>query len=157
MDNNNSHRKYILLILGLTALVALFIFYMSSKDADQSMGDSIGIDRFLASIFVDGFDEMSEDEQYMAALTFDEPVRHVAHFMEFAALGALLYALSLLVNFPGVLAFAAGALYGVIDEIHQIFVAGRGCQIGDMCFDTLGVLTGCLAVCLISRIVRKRE
>ena len=33
-------------------------------------------------------------------------------------------------------------LYAISDEIHQIFVPGRSCQIFDMIVDCLGSITG---------------
>ena len=134
------------LIIVLALLMCGFIFFMSSRDVNQSLNDSIGFDRLLASWLVDGFDQMNPEEQYAAALLYDEPIRHVAHTTEFAVLGALLALLMGAMKKPFWPAFALGAGYGVFDEIHQLFVAGRGCQISDMCFDALGVLLGILIV-----------
>ena len=33
-------------------------------------------------------------------------------------------------------------LYAISDEIHQLFIPGRSCQITDICIDTLGILIG---------------
>lgn len=71
-------------------------------------------------------------------------VRKGAHFTEFAILGILLFVAiystrkKLLSSF--IAALTAGALYGVIDEVHQYFIPGRSCQIGDMLIDASGVL-----------------
>ena len=53
------------------------------------------------------------------------------------------------------IAWAAGTSYGILDEIHQIFVNGRGCQVSDMCFDSFGVLLGCVIALGIRQIVRR--
>jgi VanZ family protein len=45
---------------------------------------------------------------------------------------------------------ALGSVYGIIDELHQYFVPGRSCNIGDWLFDTLGALIAALAVKLIA-------
>jgi VanZ family protein len=39
-----------------------------------------------------------------------------------------------------------GSVYGVIDEIHQNFVPGRDCSIGDWFSDTLGAVVAVAAV-----------
>ena len=184
-------RKTIPVIIGLLLLTAAFIFCMSSRDVDQSLNDSIGFDRLLAHWFVEGFDQMSPEDQLAAALRFDEPIRHVAHTLEFALLGFLLMALCLAVGRKGwtgqgrtepspghgrtshgerdgcdcshslssrqalLIAWAVGTSYGILDEIHQIFVSGRGCQLSDMCFDSFGVLIGCMITIVVARIIRR--
>jgi VanZ family protein len=39
-------------------------------------------------------------------------------------------------------AWGAGALYGVLDEIHQYFVPGRACMVSDMAINAAGALVG---------------
>jgi len=91
-------------------------------------------------------------------------VRKTAHFLEYLFLG-----ISLAQTFrysgksgnrffrkngiPSVLtrqgafsAAAIGCIYAVTDEIHQYFVAGRSCEIRDLCIDAAGVVCGCLVV-----------
>jgi VanZ family protein len=41
---------------------------------------------------------------------------------------------------------ALGSVYGVIDEIHQYFVPGRDCSIGDWLSDTLGAIAAVVVV-----------
>ena len=96
-------------------------------------------------------------------------IRKAAHFTEFALLGALfaLWFERLAINriesrtlrllIRRLLAFAAGALYGVSDEIHQIFVSGRSCEARDMAIDAAGVLAGVLTVSLILWAASKRR
>ena len=103
----------------------------------------------LASWFVEGYDEMSPQEQMEAAIAFDEPVRHAAHACEFAVLGFLLAMICRMVGLPLAAAGAAGAAYGVFDEVHQIFVDGRGFQVTDMCWDAVGVVIGVALVYLL--------
>lgn len=130
---------------------------MSSRNVDESVSDSIGFDQMLASVFVHGYDDMSSAEKYQAALTFDEPVRHVAHMAEFAVLGALLALVFLLLRRRLWMALLIGAAYGIFDEVHQIFVSGRGFQISDICFDVAGVGIGALTVWGIGKLREKRK
>lgn len=37
------------------------------------------------------------------------------------------------------------ALYGVVDEVHQLYTPGRSCDAGDVCVDVLGGV-GCIAL-----------
>ncbi|MDB5106715.1 MAG: VanZ family protein [Fibrobacteres bacterium] len=70
------------------------------------------------------------------------------HFAAYAALGALIGLRKMLRgprigavgwDFPGL---AVGMLYGVSDEIHQLFVPMRMYDYGDMAADSLGVAAG---------------
>ena len=55
------------------------------------------------------------------------------------------------VRLSGLLAWAVGAAYAVADEFHQLFVAGRSCEVRDMCIDAAGVLCGVLVIVLWKR------
>ena len=148
-------RKNAIIIATILLLVtAGLIFVMSSKDAEHSMNDNIQFDRILAEILVDGFEEMTPEEQFLAAAQFDEPIRHVGHMIEFAVLGLLLAMLAVLIRRKLWMAFVIGCGYGAFDEIHQLFVEGRGCQLSDLCFDAIGVLTGIIVVWLVVRTKR---
>ncbi len=152
---SHNHRKMLIIAAVLLLLTAAFIFLMSSRDVDESLRDSSGFDRMLAHLVVDGFDEMGPEEQQAAALALDEPIRHIAHTAEFFALGALLTLICILIGIPVWIAWAAGTLYGVLDEVHQLFVSGRGCQISDMAFDALGALLGLITVLIIAKAGRR--
>ena len=85
-------------------------------------------------------------------------VRKGAHLTEFAILGLLLlialyFTREKLLSSSNI-AFAIGATYGVFDELHQLFIPGRSCQISDMLIDASGVL---LAVMLCSAYVVLRR
>lgn len=48
--------------------------------------------------------------------------------------------------------FALGSIYALSDEIHQSFVPGRDCSLGDLAADITGLATGvALCVFLLSR------
>ena len=70
------------------------------------------------------------------------PIRKLAHFTEFACLGALLFWRFGMLRRPKALAFCLGAAAACIDEGIQLFVPGRGPGIRDVGIDCGGVLTG---------------
>lgn len=70
------------------------------------------------------------------------PIRKLAHFTEFACLGALLFWRFGMLRRPQALAFCLGAAAACIDEGIQMFVPGRGPGIRDVGIDCGGVLTG---------------
>jgi hypothetical protein len=75
---------------------------------------------------------------------WDLVLRKLAHLVEYAILGALLF--RALGREP--LAFAVGSAYAVTDEIHHAFVPGRAGSPLDWLIDTIGVAAGVL---LLSR------
>jgi len=74
--------------------------------------------------------------------TWDLVLRKLAHFGEFAVLGALLARATR--REPA--AIGLGALYAATDEVHQSFVAGRQGSPLDWAIDTAGVVVGVLLV-----------
>jgi hypothetical protein len=72
--------------------------------------------------------------------TWDLVLRKIAHFCEYAVLGALmLRALG-----REALAAGAGIAYAATDELHQQFVPGRHAAFRDVAIDAAGVLAGVL-------------
>jgi VanZ like family len=72
--------------------------------------------------------------------TWDLVLRKLAHFCEYAILGALL----LRALGREALAVAVGVAYAATDELHQNFVAGRHAAFRDVAIDAAGVLAGVL-------------
>jgi len=72
--------------------------------------------------------------------TWDFVLRKIAHFSEYAILGALL----LRALGRAEVAVAAGVAYAATDEWHQHFVPGRHAALRDVAIDAAGVLAGVL-------------
>ena len=135
------------------------IFYFSSQNGEESAQTSTGLAVFVMRLLVPGFDSLSAAEK---AVHFDRLVlfvRKAAHFTEFAMLGASLRLLfhALALRRPFLIAWAAGTLYACTDELHQMFVDGRGAMWQDVCIDSAGVLTAVLLVTLWLRHRGKRK
>ena len=140
-----------------------FIFYQSALPAVLSSEMSGHLERIVAWIL----GKPSE------SVTF--AVRKAAHVTEFAALGmSLFYTVRdylewkcgrINVSVPQnrltsqsaasdrmhriVLPWVIGTLYAVSDEIHQLFVPGRSCELRDVFIDSLGVLTALIILFII--------
>ena len=156
-------------------LMCAFIFMMSDKPADDSDAMSLGLAWHIVSFIVPGYDQLSVAEQLHWQEMLNHPVRKTAHFLEYAALGALM--LNMLVQIAlmrrgdsddsreatglqrwtsraGWLigaAWALGTLYAASDEFHQLFVDGRTGQLSDVLLDSSGVLVGVLLCWLLLR------
>ena len=127
------------------------IFGLSARNDTSSMEDSSRVGRIAAELLVPGFRDMSPGEQQAILEAIDHPVRKTAHFFEYAVLGFLFSGGFLqpehgrkAVRRQMLLAFLAGAVYAVSDELHQFFAPGRACMWQDVLLDSAGVLTGTL-------------
>jgi VanZ family protein len=126
------------------------IFYQSGKGAVESSKSSMFIvellSRWAVALFGPG------------AFTVPEwAVRKTAHFSEYMILGTLLVAGFFnrsRVAKTALLSLAAGFLYAVSDEVHQIFVPGRTGRFTDVVIDTLGIA---LSVFIMWQALRRRQ
>jgi len=88
---------------------------------------------------------------------------HTGHFFAYGVLGASALRAFAGVSWAGVAGLPAlkatvlASLYGVTDELHQVFVANRFPGADDWVADTLGALTGVGLVLLLARIRRSRR
>ena len=114
----------------LVALWALFIFFMSSNTGD-TLDDGDGI---ISLIF-----QWLKDLQAQVLPPGVDVVNPTAHFCEYLIFGALLAnAWRTKVTLPWAVwaAVLCASLYGISDEIHQIFVPGRTADPIDWLVDT---------------------
>ena len=132
----------------------IVIFSFSAQDTTQSHATSGRFIHAVASATVEGFDDMTADEQAIVYESLDYPIRKAGHLSEYAILGVLLYiALGttaatrkrdmrrFLVTIGAVFAYAC------TDEFHQLFVYGRTGCFKDVLIDTLGALVAVLIAC----------
>lgn len=152
-----SGRKIIFLVLAV--LWAAVIFSFSAKNGGASTNESRRAGKFICSIFVPGFNDMSEERQYEMAGKIDYPVRKTAHAAEYAVLGLLIagtvYDWRKKTTQNIIVPYITGTIYAVTDEIHQYFVPGRSCRLADVFIDSAGVLAGIFTACVIIMIHRK--
>jgi VanZ family protein len=87
---------------------------------------------------------------------------HTGHFIGYAILGALVLRALARATWAGVTARAAAgawlvsAAYGVTDEVHQQFVAGRTVAVDDWIADALGAAAAAFAIYAAARFVAGR-
>lgn len=131
-------------------VMALVIFWMSAH-TDEGINHGLGIisevKAILASIGASIFGHQVD-------------VSPVGHFTEFFIFGLVLFnALRLHLGanriITLVVAVAIASLYGASDEIHQIFVPGRSCDIADWVVDTIAAFLGAGLMFLILKARRK--
>lgn len=85
------------------------------------------------------------------------PLRKLAHFTEFAALGMTLKWLFAMLQKNRGYALLCGVLAAAADETIQIFVPDRGPSVRDVTLDSCGVLTGMILLYLGHSYFMKRK
>lgn len=129
-------RRFVVLSWLLVALWAGLIFFMSANTG-SGLSDDLG---FFSNIY-----RALKDAQVHLLGPDVDAISSVAHFCEYAVFGALL-ANALSSHLPlrraCLIAVLCASLYGVSDEIHQLFVPGRMCDPVDWLVDTLGAAAG---------------
>ena len=150
----------IIITLVLLVIMAVLIFAFSAQTSEDSSSLSITVTRFLLGIFHPGFKDLDPAQQAQLIAAAHGLVRKLAHFTEYALLGAVLsmhlrLVLKMKVGHICLSAFILGACYSVLDEWHQSFVSGRAMQIKDMQIDSCGVAFGIAVVALIILLARR--
>lgn len=144
-------------VRDISFIVSGVIFRFSSENAIKSTNTaSIIVNPVIHQL------EKSREDHYVSLpehYKISETIRDVGHFIEFSILSIFVYLLiDLYVKRTGMIAFAICALYAISDEIHQIFVDGRGASIIDWIIDCIGVLIGIsLTYFLINHIKQAKE
>lgn len=85
------------------------------------------------------------------------PLRKLAHFTEFAALGMTLEWLFAMRQKNRGYALLCGILAAATDETIQIFVPDRGPSVRDVALDSCGVLTGMILLTVGYHYIRKHK
>lgn len=134
-----------LILTSLLLLWMIFIFMFSAQNADKSSKTSSGVVKKIASAVYPDFKEKSEAEKEEITEKLSYPVRKLAHFSIFFVLSVISYFAFATYNFFGLgigrlISPIFCIIYAVTDEIHQLFVIGRSCEIKDMLIDSSGIL-----------------
>ena len=126
--------------LLLVILWMIFIFVMSSFDATSSSNQSNFIVDITTSII------NIKDIGLLSLI-----IRKLAHFIEYFILGVLVINFITRYDKKIIIAILLCIIYATSDEIHQIFVPGRSCQIIDIMIDSVGSIMGIYLYKLITK------
>ena len=141
-------KKKLRLCTTLLVLNIVFIWGNSLLPGSVSGAISGWLKDILASLFHFG-GEASEGGHGL--------LRKLAHFTEFACLGALFAWLYGMLRKPVWLAIVCGFAVACMDETIQCFVPNRGPSIRDVMIDTSGALLGIGLLLLGYLIVKKKK
>ena len=124
-------KKQLSIILVLIWMIIIFI--MSSFNAEDSANQSNFIVNIISNIL------NIENVRLLSLI-----IRKLAHFTEYLILGTLVINMFTKNNAKKtyLLSILLCIIYAISDEIHQLFVPGRACQIKDILIDSVGSITG---------------
>lgn len=153
MQPNRASKRFRVVVFVLTAAMMLFAWVHSCFPADLSSRESEGVFQFVYYFF----------SPFGAGQALTEQIiRKVAHFTEFAAIGALMT--SVAYGFDRVrphrffaYVLGAGLLTAVIDETIQLFTPGRAGMIVDVWIDFGGVVFGTLTMLGVYALHRRAQ
>ena len=145
--------------------VAVMIFLFSAQEGDDSAMLSEGVTEWVLTVLVPGYADFTAAQKLAYLERAGFAVRKLAHFSEFALL-ALTLSVHLHYRMRGggriaLTAWVIATLYAGTDELHQMFVGGRGPALRDVAIDSAGALVGAFAgvalILLWHRLKRRRN
>lgn len=133
------------------------IFYFSQQQATTSNELSTGITEVIIQTVEKIAPDMGVDLR-----GFNHIVRKNAHFLIYLVLGVLVIIALRRSGVHGyyramVLTILICALYAISDEVHQLFVNGRGPQVKDVLIDSAGAIVGISLFCMIDWILNNKD
>lgn len=136
MKNYKTIFSWLLVILWM-----ILIFYLSHQPVKQSNN----LSKEITKVIVETVEKIVPDKEFNLS-RFNHLLRKNAHFFSYLILGMLL--LNSLKN-SGIesykaiyIALGVSILYAISDEVHQLYVPGRGGQVKDVIIDSLGASLG---------------
>lgn len=107
-------------------------------------------------------EELEKHNQHLKFTRANYALRKLAHSLIFAILGVLVYLAAGSYKYlpekilkPAYISVPLCFVYAVSDEVHQMFVKGRGSSFTDILFDMCGTIVGTFAMVAIFGIVSK--
>ena len=156
------YRGWIVASFLAMVLIAGLIFFFSGQQGDASTGLSQGVTTWLLEHFYPDYAAQTAAVKRQLIRSWHHGVRKLAHFSEYALLGASVATFVHALHSGKrrrllcVLSWLPCVAYAGTDELHQMFVDGRGPALLDVAIDSCGALAGVLAMALVLELRRRR-
>lgn len=168
MERFKNYGTVKLIIMALSfigAVIMMILIFRFSAQTGKESGDKSGaITDEIIDIVVKEPEKLDKNTYDTIKRKIEFFIRKAAHFTEFAGLGLFVAAFTACITekkkFVFLISLVFSALYASSDEIHQLFVAGRGASVRDVMIDTSGAFVGIvlvLAALLIISFIKKRR
>lgn len=155
---NNKYKKIIFGILVFIWMLTVFMF--SNEVADTSTQTSGNTIKAIINIFPN-MRNLDENEKQEIISNLQPIVRKLAHFSIYTLGGILIYNFINTYDIENkrkmIYSFIIGGVYAITDELHQLFIPGRSCELRDVCIDSSGVLLGILIMIFFVKIKLKLD
>lgn len=144
--------------LSWTAVILwmALIFNLSSQAAEQSNELSTGI----TEVIVKTVEKVAPKAEFDIK-SFNNILRKHAHFFAYLVLGLFVTNTLRRSGAHGyrsvIIALGICILYAISDEIHQLFVPGRGGQVRDIIIDSAGASVGLGLYWVVGRLVKRNK
>jgi len=146
MSTFKNQKMIIILSWTVVLLWLVLIFSLSAQPAEQSDGLSKKVTEVIIETVERVVDLDSEKSETDLVEELNRLVRKYAHFSSYLVLGLLVinaFSRSKVIGFKAfTFSFMFCILYAISDEVHQLFVPGRGAQVTDVLIDSFGAFVG---------------
>ncbi len=152
----NIRNNKLTLFLSWTAMLLwlVLIFSLSAQPATQSNNLSTGV----TVIVVETIERIVPSVDFDIK-SFNNLIRKSAHFFAYLLLGVLVMNAfrksGFTISWGLLLTLLVCVLFAVSDELHQLFVSGRGPRVMDVIIDSTGAIVGIGIYLLIYRVKHK--
>ena len=136
-------KKYLILIM--TILTAITIFFFSAQDAIESGKVSNTVYDFLMNFDI------------TATIFAVIPIRKFAHSFIFFILSFFTCSLLKILHLKNsyIKSYFLCVIYACFDEFHQLFINGRHGCITDVFIDMIGIMIGIILVAILTRLKKE--
>ena len=150
-------KKIIKILFVVVCMITIFYFSSDSADLSTKKSDSIIIK--TTELFLGHKLSNNEKDKYISK--YVKLVRKSAHFTIYLILGisfiSLLKEYKIVSNKSIIYTIIFVFIYACSDEVHQLFVSGRSCEILDIIIDTCGGLVGSIIYRFIYKFRRRKS
>ncbi|MFD2442759.1 VanZ family protein [Bacillus sp. CGMCC 1.16607] len=151
---SNGRKSKALLLWIAVLLEMMLIFSLSAQPVSQSNKLSKGVTKTV----VETVEKVSLGMD-LSTDRLNHIVRKNAHFFTYLILACFIWMALKKSGMNKYKAFSWAllvcVLYAITDEIHQLFVPGRGSQVKDVLIDSAGAVTG-LGLCSVASQIRRK-
>lgn len=146
----------------LLLFLYVVIFFFSAQNGETSGSISMSVSRrgvWLLDILTGG--RLAAEKLAELVSAFEHPLRKMAHFAEYAAMGILVFRILYCHMEKSRKRYGLAVLWvflsAAADEIHQYFVPDRWASVSDVLLDTCGGALGALLCLLVLQIWDKHK
>ncbi len=130
------------IIIALSWMAVLFWMLLIFKLSAQVAAQSAGLSNSFTQVIVKIVDQLAMGFDWIIT---DHLIRKCAHFSSYLILGLLVVNALTRSGISGIkTAVLICIIYAISDEVHQMFVPGRGPGVTDVLIDSAGALVGIL-------------